>query len=192
MGVISRFEIMGAGRLALACLAVTIATGEPAAGDASDLQFDRTRIWVDAGAASGLADSGQTRFCLSLGGAWYLKPWLGIGLGVGLTDVFANTPMFGNGYHISIIPAFAQGEAILWRKETLNAFCMADVGGALWWTTSGLRDRAYGGVYLAIGVGARHRRPNSRVGMFTQMKFLPEVGPELAWPLLTFTIGIEG
>src|SRR5262245_26680101 len=176
---ISRFEILRAARLTLACLAVAIATAEPAAGDSSNLQCDRTRIWVDAGAASGLAGSGLTRFCLSLGGAWHLKPWLGIRLGLALTDVFANSLMFGESYYIRMIPVFAQCEAIIWRKESLNAFCMADVGGALW-TTSGPRDEGYGGLHLAVGVGRRHRSPNSRVGTFTQVKYLPEVGPELA------------
>ena len=182
----------------LVCLVVAIAVGRSAAENASDLQFDKTRLWVEAGVASGLADSGQTRFSLSLGGAWYLEPWLGIGLGVGLTDVYDSPGFLGVSYHVRAIPVFAQCEVIPWRTEAFNVFCSADVGVAWWWTSYGSStefgsiDHAYGGAHLAVGVGARHRRPNSRVGMFTQVKYWPEVGPEVAWPLFSVTIGLEG
>ena len=196
----SRYEsLWGRRRLTLLLTTVVaVAVCWSATGQASDLQLDRSRLWLEAGAATGLADSGQTRFCLSLGGSWYFKPWLGLGLGLGITDVFASGEMFGRSYDIRAIPVYAECEIIPWRKDPFSVFCSVDVGVAWWWTQAGLStefgsiDRAYGGPYLALGAAARHRRPNSRVGMFAQLKYSPEVGPELAWPLFSVTIGIEG
>jgi hypothetical protein len=199
LSTFSNLKTLRGGRLTFfVCLAVAILVGRSAAGNAADLQFDKTRLWVEAGVANGLADSGQTRFSLSLGGAWYFKPWLAIGLGVGLTDVFESPESFGESYDIRAIPVFAQCEVIPWRKEPFSVFCSAEVGVAWWWTSYGSStefgsiDHVYYGAHLAVGVGARHRRPNSRVGMFTHVKYSPELRPELAWPLLSVTLGIEG
>jgi len=182
----------------LVATVLLVIIGVPVNGTASERQFDNTRLWVEAGAATGLADSGQTRFCLSLGSTWYLTRSLGVGLGAGMSDIFEDAPVWGDAYKVRSYQVQTQLEVVAWYRDSISMFLSTAVGLA-WWNSYhafqgeiGSRVHTYRGLHLAFGLGARHRIPGSRVGMFAELQYLPEVGPALAWPLLKLALGIEG
>ena len=179
-------------------IAIVVTLVFPSSSIASNLLFDRSRMWFEAGVATGVADSGQTRLGLSLGAGMYLNEWVGMGVGIGVMDVYDNPGFASSTYNVFVVPIYAQLELTPWRGDALSVFVVSDLGFAHWVIGTGLdtepgsKYRSISGTHLAFGLGIRHRLPGSRFGVFGQVKYMPEVGPDVAWPLLSFTVGVEG